>query len=497
MTLPRRRLGLLAGLLFAVAQPARAATPGGALSLAEVLDSVLRRSPETAAAQQRAARAAGALAEQRGRFDLQLAGGLARRRTALTDAPGATLTDSWQVSATRRLPTGLALGPSASLERVDERGVARSSGRFDFTLTQPLLRGRGRAASGADERAARDAEQAARARLAQVRAEQLAAAAGAYWGYRGAHEALRIEQGAVERATLFLEEERRLVDAREHAPADLQPVRANLAEARANVGDARRGLALARQELALLMGVDWATSAALGTPSDAWAEAATLAPLDVEGLIALAWRERPELRAAGLEQSAAETLLRGARRALTARVDLVLAAGFSGAAGGPGGGASLWSFGRLRGGPDWMAGLDFDLSAPRRAARGALAQRQARAAELAVATGDARRRIALEVAAAAALFEAAWHERRDAREARDAFQVALDNERSRLRSALSTTFDVLQVETRLTAAQRAVARAEERLSRALTQLRFATGTLFEAGHDQAPAHAWLTTPPVP
>ncbi len=493
----RRCAVACAMLLMGVPAPAPGVDDGPGLALFEALRVTLQHNPDVAVAEQRVVASRGAVDLARARFDLQLEAGLARRRETSPGAAAASVTDSWRVSATRRLRSGLEFGPTAVLERVDE-GVGtpvRGGARVDLSLLQPLRRDRGHSAAAAAERAAMNDADAQLARLEHARAEQVAAAAAAYWSYRGAYDALRIQRGAAQRAAAFLDEERRLVDAREHAPAELFPVRANLAEARANVADAERSYVRARQQLGLVMGLAWDAIETLGPPSEAWADVAQVGAPDVDALVRLAWAGRGDLRAARSAHRASEVLLAAARRALEPRLDLRLAAGYAGAATGDGVATLFTPFARSIAGANVLAELSLQLPVRNRAAGGALAQQQARERELAIALGEAQRRSASQVALTVRLLDAAWRERHDASEARGAFQVALENERAKLRNALSTTFDLLQVEARLTSADLAVTRAEERLSQALVQLRFETGTLLEPGANLPPATGRLTTIP--
>ncbi|HEX8107293.1 MAG TPA: hypothetical protein VF516_06160, partial [Kofleriaceae bacterium] len=76
------------------------------------------------------------------------------------------------------------------------------------------------------------------------------------------------------------------------------------------------------------------------------------------------------------------------------------------------------------------------------------------------------------------------------------FLAARDNEVRKLHSNLSTEFDVLQIESRLTAAQLSAVRARASVLQALTQLRFETGTLIDGKDSGALSSEGLRTIPV-
>jgi 16S rRNA C1402 N4-methylase RsmH len=63
------------------------------------------------------------------------------------------------------------------------------------------------------------------------------------------------------------------------------------------------------------------------------------------------------------------------------------------------------------------------------------------------------------------------------------FRIAKNNELVKLRSNLSTTFDVLQIDGRLTSAELSLVSGQQRVMEALARVRFETGTLVESEPD--------------
>lgn len=479
-----------------------APVPPARLGLLDAVRATLSLNPDVALAEQRLRASRGALETAQGRFDGVLQARVGQRRETLPGSvdPGPLSTFEYELGATRELRSGLTLTPRAALSRGAGSGDVEPAAQatLSLSLTQPLLRGRGRTAAAAQESAAVEDAQAAGLRFSHARAEQVLGTVLAYWSCRAAHETVEIQLGAERRAAVFLDEERRMVEERERAPADLFQVRANLADARANLADAERGYAQARRQLGSAMGIPWREIERLGPPADSFEllDAAAPAAPDVEALVRLALEGRADLRAVRAERSSAGILVAAARRALEPQLDFTAQVGYAGAASGRGTATFFDPFTRRLAGPNVFAGLTFQFPTRNRAARGALAQQQAREGAAAIGADELARQIGSDVALAASLLVIARRELQNALEARDAFRVAKDNELAKLRSALSTTFDVLQIDTRLTAAHLSVVRAQSRVAEAVARLRFETGTLLAPGDDGgAPTLQALTSPP--
>jgi outer membrane protein TolC len=473
---------VVAGLaLLGVAARAQA-PPAADLGLLEALRLALARAPEIRQVEERLAQRRGAWDEARGRFDPRLGARVTQRGERDPASAPATSRASTRASAELAwlLPSGLELTPSLALARVSGAGGEPASATASVTLAlvQPLLAGRGQESSAAGARAAQLELQAGAARLRHARATQALRVLRAYWACRAAHDTVRILAQTEARATQFLDEEQRLVAARERAPGDLFQVRASLDEARANRVEGEQGYERARAELALAMGLDWQAAAVLPPPAQALPAPLAIALPAPDALVHLALARRHDLRANEDELQAARTRARAAQRALAPRLDLAAELGYAGAVRGSGPGLLFRPLVEQAVGPNVQVELRLERPLGNRAARGAALREEALARELGLSAEDDARRVASEAGLARRLLEAALRQLGHAHSAADAYAVAKNNELAKLRSNLSTNFDVLQVDSRLTAAQLALVRAQASVADTLAQLRFATGTLL-------------------
>jgi len=519
-----KRLIVVAGLLVVTpaaaeqpgtaAAPAAAATsvPGPGLGVLDAVRSTLARSPDIAVAAQDLEAARGSLEAASGRFDLVFDAQLGHRgdstpsvpsgpgqASSASDASSTTYTTDYQVGATQELRWGMKLQPHVSVSRLGGSWLdpAYAEARLGITVGQPLLRGRGTAATAARETAARIDSDAAALRTRHVAAVRVLATVQGYWSCRAAWETVEILARAEDRASLFVDEERRLVEAHERAPTELHQVRAARSDARASHAEATRAYLVARQQLGLAMGLGWREIDALPAPVDPLdTTRAIAAPPDAGRLIDLALARRPDLRASRIAARSSAVRVGAAEDELQPRLDVSAELGYTGFASGNGPSPLVTSLGRAIVGPDFFVGLVAQLPTPSRQARGALRQERAHLETVAIAARDLERTIGANVALGLGELGALQRELASAEEAVDDFLAARDNELRKLRSNLSTEFDVLQIESRLTAAQLSAVRARVNVLQALARLRFETGTLID-GQDGLSSEALLSIPVAP
>ncbi|HEU4727051.1 MAG TPA: TolC family protein [Kofleriaceae bacterium] len=499
---------MAAGLLAAARSPAgppemaaaASSAPERGLSVLDAVRATLTRSPDIATAAQELESSRGALEAASGRFDVVLDAQLGERgettpaapavpgqAPSTGEGPSTTYTTDYQIGATQELRWGMKVQPHVSVSRLAGSGFdpAQTEAHLGVTVTQPLLRGRGTAATAARETAASIDASAAALRARHVVATRVLATVQAYWSCRAASETVEILAHAEERATVFLDEERRMVEAHERAPAELHQVRAALAEARANRTDATRAYLVARHQLGLAMGLTWREIDALPAPADPLdtTRAAAAVPPDAERLIGVALARRSDLRASRIAARSSEVLVGAAEGELQPRLDLSAELGYTGAASGNGPSPLVTTIGHDILGLNFFAGLVLQLPTPSRQARGALRQERARLATLDIAARDLERTIGANVARNLGELAALQRQLASAEEAVDDYLAAHDNEVRKLRSNLSTEFDVLQIDSRLTAAQLSAVRARASVLQAIAQLRFETDTLIDGKDD--------------
>lgn len=428
----------------------------------------------------------GALMVESSRFDTTLSSGLSRTDTELpNDETTSSESESLDASAGafRELRTGLTLEPGLTLSQTEETGLAETVnlGTVSFSLRQPLLRDRGRAAVTAGERSAGRRLSAADLDLRHRVAERVRTVAGQYWRVVAAQENLEILRTTEDSTRTFLDTNRKLVAADVRPEADLVLLEADLADKESATRAGEQSLFEARRTLALEIGLAPDQMERLPLPSDPLPERADgdVPPHEqASRFVGMALRQRADLRAARLRLESDEILLSAADNALRPRLDLVVTPSWTGLVEGDDFGALLSSGFRNVPGLSSTVGLTLSLPLGNLAARGARIQTEAgrRASELTV--GLFERRIGAAVPIALDAVRQSLLQLDYAQRAADLFARAVTNEETKLRAGRSTLIDVINQRDRLTAARQTLVSARLNLALALLDLRFETGTLL-------------------
>ncbi|MDJ0704887.1 MAG: TolC family protein [Leptolyngbyaceae cyanobacterium MO_188.B28] len=200
-----------------------------------------------------------------------------------------TLNQSLQVSSTLRTRLGTEL--SIGVDPIDD------AGRVNLTVTQPLLRGAGRAVNEAPVRQARIAESNNVLALRQEVIDTITTSITQYTTLIQSQEAVDIQVQALERRRQQFEIIQALVEAGRRARVDLIDAERTIAEAELGLQNARNQLSQANTDLLNLIGSDTmiqfvAPEAALDQLFAASVRQA--AEFNLDQLIGLAYQIRPD-----------------------------------------------------------------------------------------------------------------------------------------------------------------------------------------------------------
>jgi len=194
------------------------------------------------------------------------------------------------------------------------------------SLTVPLGRGRGGAATAASERAAARMVEAERAQFRHLVSEEVFRTVLAYLNVVAAQETVAQLEASAGRHQKILELSEARVKAGELAQADLARVRAGAAAVESSLAQARAALVTARAALADQMGVRVESLGALPLAAEGFPDI-TPAIDEAGRLIEQALASRHDVRAAEARREAAEALAVGARAQARPRLDLTLTGG--------------------------------------------------------------------------------------------------------------------------------------------------------------------------
>ena len=461
--------------------------PGPGLSLLETVRMTLERDPNLGLEQARLQSARGSLEIAASQFDSIVTSGLTEATTRTPLSPTSrqqTRTLESTLGLSRQLRTGLSIEPQIDLlrsEDVTAGSGAGNDGTVTFRLRQPLLRGRGRAATAAGELSAEREVEAVGLDVRHTIARRLLTVVSLYWQVAAAARNLEVLRASEESSRLLLENTRKLIAADQVPAAELVQLEANLAANESSRIVGERQLFAARQDLGREIGLDGGEIRALPLPADpfpAVAPEAVPSPDQAGPLVAEAVRRRADLRAARERQTAVDIQRRAAENALLPQLDLIVAPSYSGLAAG----SSAESFFSplFRNVPGASASFALSLSWPieNHRARGTLVQIDAALRQSALAVELIAKAIGADVPSS---LDAVARDARllaKAREAERLFERAVVNEEKKLRAGTSTLLDVISQRDRLTAARQGEVSAQLSLALSLLQLRFDTGTLI-------------------
>lgn len=495
----RKKLYILLLLAPLAAEPAAALaaeqlllaqqpSPDAGLSLLDAVRLTFERDPNVAFEEARLAAASGALLIAAGAFDAIVTSTVTRSETLVPESSTNTSESralDGTVALTQRLRTGLSFEPEIVLSQLDEVGSGdpvADTATVTFRFRQPLLRGRGRAATAAGERAAERELAASGLDLSHVVAGRLAAVAAQYWTVAAAARDLAVLRDSEASSRALVDNTRKLIEADQIPAAELVQVEANLAAKESSTLDGERALFTARQDLGREIGLEAEEIGRLPLPGDPFpAVVSEEVPPATEAaaLTALALARRADLLAAEQRREAVALLRRAAVSALQPQLDLILAPGYSGLDTGGGVGRFFSPLARNVPGASVELGLALSWPTLNRQAEGELVQIDAALRQSELAVELIAKAIGADVPSA--LEEVGRNAQRlgKARQAVRLFERAVLNEEKKLRAGTSTLLDLISQRDRLTAAQQGVVSGELALALALLRLRFETGTLFE------------------
>ncbi len=405
---------------------------------------------------------------------------------------------NWSLGLSRLLPWGGTAAIQWSTIRLETNSrfallnPSYSAG-LDFNLSQPLLRGFGREPTEAALEIARVNSRISRIRFEQQVIALVRSAENAYWGLVGARAQLAVAVQALALARELHLNNKIRVEVGTLAPLELVQSEAGLAVREEEILRARAAVLEAEDALRVLLNLPegelWNIPIEPETPVEF---EATTGPLDTA--LEMAVKKRVELR--GQEQSVRalelERRLRG--QETKPQLNLIVNYGLNGVGGrallrnpdgsiagaAPGGVEDAWEQIGKADFAGWSFGLDFRYPLENRGARAraALAALEVERAESEI--DRLKLQIATEVRSALRAVETTKQQISSAQVSVTLEERNLEAEQKRFENGLSTSFQILQVQERLTAARSRLVAAQTAYRRAFVEYHRAIGDLLEA-----------------
>ncbi len=354
-----------------------------------------------------------------------------------------------------------------------------------FSLDVPLGKGRGARSTAAPERAARLSHRAAVLGTIHTASESLLGTLLAYWNLAAAEERLALYEQSVTREQELMEVAEDLVEGDEIPPRDLAQVRARVATSQRAAAAARQEVLAARLGLAEAIGLvieEPAQAPRAGDPLPEMLAHEAVDRLNPGFLVREAIHHRNDVRASRKLRESSELLLAAARRDLNRRVDLSIAAGYSGLYE-----SYTEEFYDTDGfrealtghqtGPSVNFAITTDLPFRNRAARGHLQQAESLTRQSAIRTTDLERRIAANVVELCGSLAAAGAEVARRKEAAELYEQTLVDTFDLLRAGEVTLVDAVLTEEQWTLARLELVAAHDAYAAILARLKFEMGSL--------------------
>jgi outer membrane protein TolC len=364
---------------------------------------------------------------------------------------------------------------------------------FNFTFTQQLLNGYGRAANMRFMEVARNDQMIARESMRLQVNTVLAQALNNYWDVAAAREDVRLAEVSLAVARELYEDNRTRQEIGRMSRMDVITAESEMAARQRDLVVARTGLRMREVDLKNILSkqMDSALAAAEIETADPLPEPADGDIPELGSALSAAMSDRPEIRQGEgniLNQAVAVKYARNLLKPTLVVFGVLASAGLSGdrvlpdpVTGAPIAlpGGITQAFGQVRrfDFPEYAFGFSFSVPLNNASARADSTRARLEQKQDEVALQQTRNRIALEVRKALIGLVQAKAQVAAAREAASLSARTLAAEETRLQSGYSTSYDVVRRQRDLLAAQLAEVQARASYAKALVELRRSTGAL--------------------
>ena len=351
-----------------------------------------------------------------------------------------------------------------------------------FSLTQPLMRGRGRIIATALEEASKLSLESSNDNAVFANSFELLQTGSTYWQYVAAFKRLKIFQENEARVRRVLEVTEELVKADKRPAGDLSQVKADLANQERQTKAAEQALFSARLNLGRAVGLSEDDSKLLGDPIDEFptiAESGYLSSINESAFVELARKNRKDIEAAKKVQESLELRLRLAENDKKAQVDLTGFVNYGGNTIGNGFGTAFSTFSQADGRNfGYGVSLNFSFPVNNNRAQGAYVQNQTALKDQEIANSNLQRNIDLNVSIALNNLSNSIQVLEKAKESLDFYQEVYNNEQIKFKNGLTILLNLIQFQERLTFAELEYLSAKQQFAVAIINLRYETGTLL-------------------
>ncbi|PTX62145.1 outer membrane protein TolC [Kordia periserrulae] len=351
-----------------------------------------------------------------------------------------------------------------------------------LSLTQPLLRGRGKKIATALEEASKLNLESVDDNAEFANSFELLQLGTAYWQYVAAYKSLEVFEQNEARVRRVLEITQELVKADKKPAGDLAQIQADLASQERQTKVAEQALYSAKLNLGRVIGISEEESKRLGNPADEFPsiiESGYVNNLNIDDFKEIAQNNRLDIIAAKKTQEAIELQLNLAQNDKQPQLDLTGFVSYGGMNMGNGLDRALATFSRNEGRDvGFGLGLRFSFPVNNNLARGRFIQNEVAFKDQEIANKNLQRNIDLNVSIAMNNLDNSVLILEKALESLEFYQEVFNNEQVKFQNGLTTLLNLILFQERLTFAQLDYLQAQQQFANAIINLRYETGTLL-------------------
>lgn len=350
-----------------------------------------------------------------------------------------------------------------------------------FSISQPLLRGRGRAIATANEKTADLGIEGQLHNASFTTSGQVYNMALSYWQYYGAKQSFEVYQNNEERVRKVLDITTELVNAEKKPAGDLIQIQADLKDKERQTILAQQRLFSARQNLGRAIGISTAESVTIGLPINTFPDVASIDLIDLQGLLTIAHANRADLKALNKSLEISSVYLDVAENNTKPQLDLSAFARY----GGTELGNSVTRFFSALGqneGRNYQVGVGLSYLFPinNNRAQAQLLTNQLIYSDQEINIKDQIRNIELNVSIAYNNLLNSIEAVKKSEQSLRYYEEVFSNEQIKFQNGLTTLLNLILLQERLTFAQLDFIQNQQQFATALSNLRYETGTIFSS-----------------
>ncbi len=364
--------------------------------------------------------------------------------------------------------------------------ISDNNTSLSVSITQPLLKGRGRAITTANENIAKIAIKSQQHNTRFISSGEIFNMAIGYWQYLGANKALEIYRTNEARVAKVLVITNELVNADKKPSSDLLQVQADLKDKERQSIQAEQQVFAARQNLGRRIGLSTAESNLIGLPTDEFPDVESF-PLDIslKSLLDLAYQNRSDLKGIKKSLDMLSISVDVAENNTKPQLDVIGSLNYGGVDVGNGAHRFLTALGQ-REGRNYQVGLGLSYLFPvnNNFAEANLLSSQLQYSDQEIQLNNQLRNIELNVSIAYNNLLNSIEAVKKSKQSLDYYEEVFNNEQYKFQSGLTTLLNLIIFQERLTFAQLDYIQNQQQFAIAISNLRYETGTIFSSDfHD--------------